>query len=236
MVFLLKSPAVDVAQILGIDLDKGVEEVGQAIVLGQLLVDEQKMLELVLEQGPVGPVSPGFHALGGQGTEADTPTLENDGLDLGLAGLVDGSPLGFRQTLAVPSGDGLVILGQLCGLALEQGIEKGLGEGQIMGSRFPAMLDEGVIGVGLGEGDLIFAGQVELVDAADQGRDVLLLEGEAQGAHEGGLAGALDAIEANDEGLVGGLVAVQLELGEDEGDADGGLVIDELRGHFESIK
>lgn len=103
-----------------------------------------------------------------------------------------------------------------------------------MGSGFPAMLDKSVIGVGLGQGDLITAGQVELVDAADQGRDGLLLEGEAQGADEGGLAGALDAIEANDEGAVGELCAMGLELGEDEGDADGGLVIDELRGHFES--
>lgn len=42
--------------------------------------------------------------------------------------------------------------------------------------------------------------QVEVVNAADQRGDAVLLEGCGEGHDEGGFADALDAVEADDEG------------------------------------
>lgn len=65
VVFLLEAPAVDVAKVLGVDLDEGIEEVGEAVVLGEFLIDEEEVLELVLLEGVVGLGQPGLDALGG---------------------------------------------------------------------------------------------------------------------------------------------------------------------------
>lgn len=94
---------------------------------------------------------------------------------------------------------------------------------------FAAVLDEGIVWVGGGQGELVGVGEVEVVDAHDEGREAFaVLEGLGEGADEGGLADALEAVEADDEGTRarGVALAVGGELGEDEGDADGGLVVD----------
>lgn len=73
-------------------------------------------------------------------------------------------------------------------------------------------------------------GEVEVVDADDEGGEAFaVLEGLGEGADEGGLADTLEAVEADDEGAGsrGVALAVGGELGEDEGDADGGLVVDD---------
>lgn len=65
VVFLLEAPAVDVTKVLGVDLDEGIEEVGEGVVLGEFLIDEEEVLELVLLEGVVGLGQPGLDGLGG---------------------------------------------------------------------------------------------------------------------------------------------------------------------------
>lgn len=48
--------------------------------------------------------------------------------------------------------------------------------GMCMHTRFPPMLHESVIWMGLGEFDLILPRQIKLVDATDQCRDILISE------------------------------------------------------------
>lgn len=50
--------------------------------------------------------------------------------------------------------------------------------------------------------------QIEIVDAADEGRDALAVESFGEGHDEGGFADALEAIEADDEGTRGFRVGV----------------------------
>lgn len=75
---------------------------------------------------------------------------------------------------------------------------------------------------------LVLVRQVQIVDTADQRLEALvLLQCARESFDEGGFPGALDAIEADEEGSggVGGLVVG--EAGEDEGDAVGGFVVDD---------
>ena len=72
------------------------------------------------------------------------------------------------------------------------------------------------------EGDEVGVVEVEVVYAADQGVHALGLEGRGEGPDQRGLAGALDAVEADDKGAV---AMVRLEVLEDEGDAEGCLVV-----------
>lgn len=94
-------------------------------------------------------------------------------------------------------------------------------------TRLPAVLQQGVVGVGLGQGLLLGTAEVEVVYAADERGDVLADESGGEGPDQGGLAGALDAIEADDEGAVRHLDLVSLKVLEDEGDAEGCPVVDE---------
>lgn len=76
--------------------------------------------------------------------------------------------------------------------------------------------------------------QVEIVDAYDESREPLaLFERVCEGADQRGFTHALDAVETDYEGtgMVGGLQLgfVGLDLGEDERDADWGLVVDDSR-------
>lgn len=78
------------------------------------------------------------------------------------------------------------------------------------------------------ETQLVLASQIQVIDAADQRLEILLrLQGLREGRDEGGLAGTLNAVEADEEweGMVGCLV--EGEAGEDEGDAVRGLVVDD---------
>lgn len=84
------------------------------------------------------------------------------------------------------------------------------------------MLHESIVGVLPAQGDQILVVQVKVVDAADQSGSALLLKGVCERRDQGRLAGALDAVEANDERARCG---VGFELLEDEGHADGGLII-----------
>lgn len=81
------------------------------------------------------------------------------------------------------------------------------------------MLEQGIIGVCLGQCNLVVVLEVEVVDAAHEGRDMLALEGFGQGTDEGRLAGALDAVEANDEGAGRGGGLVLAKSLKDEGNA-----------------
>lgn len=98
------------------------------------------------------------------------------------------------------------------------------------------MLNEGIIRVRLCESNLILTSEVELVYATDESRYILTLKSLAQGLDKGRLAGALDAVEADDKGAVGRLVAVEFELREDEGEANGSFVIDKVGSHDEKVR
>lgn len=93
-----------------------------------------QMLQLVLLQRPTGLPPPCFNFLGLDGSKADAPSLKDNGLDLRLAGLVDGNPLRFGQAVSLPRKRGLVVLGNLGGLAPDQRRENGFGQRQIVGS------------------------------------------------------------------------------------------------------
>lgn len=55
-----------------------------------------------------------------------------------------------------------------------------------------------------GEAQLVSVAEVEVVDAEDEGLQVLaLLEDFGEGAYEGGFADALDTVEADNEGAGG---------------------------------
>ena len=92
---------------------------------------------------------------------------------------------------------------------------------------FSPILDQRIVRVGGSQGELVGVPQVEVVDADDEGLEALaVLESLGQGLDEGRLADTLHAVQADDEGLrrVGG--TVELEALEDEGDADGRLIVD----------
>ena len=72
---------------------------------------------------------------------------------------------------------------------------------------------------------LVFVPEVEIVNAADQGfQSFFFAEGSCEGGDESGFPGALDAIEAYEEGF-GCCVGVGGEAGDDEGDTVGGFVV-----------
>lgn len=138
LVFLLLAPGVDVLEILGVDVDESVEEVGDFIVQAQHVVDVEEVLEAVLEEGAVRGDPLGLDLFRLQVSEADAPALEDNGLYGRLAGLVYGFPLGLWEAIALAGEGGLVVERQLDGLAVEQGGEDADGQGHIMcACRFP---------------------------------------------------------------------------------------------------
>lgn len=64
-----------------------------------------------------------------------------------------------------------------------------------------ANLPQRIIGIRPRQGYLVLVRQVKIVDAADQRGDALSLESFGEGLDESGFANALDAVEADDEGL-----------------------------------
>lgn len=65
------------------------------------------------------------------------------------------------------------------------------------------MLHQGIIGVLAGEGDEVIVIEIEVVYTTDQGVYTCVLKSLGESFDQGGLAGALDAVEANDEGAIG---------------------------------
>lgn len=101
-------------------------------------------------------------------------------------------------------------------------------------TRLAAVLHQSIIGMRRGQSKLVGVRKIKIVNADHQRRQPLaLLQGLGEGAHEGGLADALHTVEADDEwprvGLAGVLLPVGVDAREDEGDADGGLVVDDAR-------
>lgn len=127
MVLLLLAPCVDILKILGVDVNEGIKEVRQGIVLAQLVVDEEQVLETVLLEGAARRVPAGLDLCRGEGAEADRPALEDYGLDGRLAGLVDGFPVGLWKSVALAGEGGLVVPGQFCRLVVYQGVEDAFG-------------------------------------------------------------------------------------------------------------
>jgi len=81
------------------------------------------------------------------------------------------------------------------------------------------VLEEGVVWVALGEGCLVGVREVQVVEAQNQGVEAALgAQGGAEGGDQSTLAGALDAIDADEEGSGGG-VGMDLMTREDEGNA-----------------
>jgi len=93
------------------------------------------------------------------------------------------------------------------------------------------MLNKGIVRVGFSEGNLILASEIELIYATDKGGHMLALKSLAQCLDKGRLAGALNTVEADDEGAVGRLFAVEFELRENEGEANLSFVVDEVGSH-----
>lgn len=95
-------------------------------------------------------------------------------------------------------------------------------------TRLTPVLHQGIVGIRLAQGQEVLVIQVEVIDATDESVDALALEGGGQGAHEGSLAGALDAVETDDKGPGGRVLGQVLEY---EGNANGGLIVYELVRH-----
>lgn len=72
----------------------------------------------------------------------------------------------------------------------------------------PTDLPQGIVRILMRQSKLLLVRQIEIVDAADEGRDALAVEGFGEGHDEGGFADALEAIEADDEGTRGFRVGV----------------------------
>lgn len=90
------------------------------------------------------------------------------------------------------------------------------------------MLHQGIRSVVPSERDLVLVCQVQVIDTTDQRLEALsMLQGMREGRHQRGLAGALDAIEADEEGPRGVCGVVEGEAREDEGDAVRRLVVDD---------
>jgi hypothetical protein len=93
------------------------------------------------------------------------------------------------------------------------------------------MLNKGIVRVSFSECNLILPSEIELVYATDKGWHILALKSLAQRLDKGRLAGALNAVEADDKGVVGRLFAVEFELRENEGEANLSFVVDEVGSH-----
>jgi hypothetical protein len=99
-------------------------------------------------------------------TKADGPAFEEDyfyggrgrGGGGGGGGGVDLFPPRLGDAVALAGEGRLVILGDFRGLRLREGREDGEGEGDIVGGGLAAVLEERVVGVGVGEGDLVGVG------------------------------------------------------------------------------
>ncbi len=88
------------------------------------------------------------------------------------------------------------------------------------------MLHQRVLGLAAGQRDLGLVRQVEIIDAADERLETLVApQRVGQRLYERGLARALHAIEADEEGRVGALRAVHAQARQDEGNAVWGLVV-----------
>ncbi|KAH6607703.1 hypothetical protein Trco_004016 [Trichoderma cornu-damae] len=113
VLLLFQAPAVDVLDILRVDVEEGAKHVGHLVVLCELVVYGQEVLEAVLAKGPAGCCVLRRDGLGGDGAEADAPALEDDGLERsGPMMMVDGFPRGGREAIASAGEEGLVVLGE----------------------------------------------------------------------------------------------------------------------------
>lgn len=145
---------------------------------------------------------PLLHGLIRQRAEAHAPALKDHDLDLGVRVVVDAAPLLAGHAVASAGVGGLVVAGDLHGLLGEQRVEHVFAQGDVVRAGFAAVLDERIVRVGGGKGDLFVVRQVEVVDGEDEDGEVSGREGPvvAEEGDEGGLAGALDAVETDDEG------------------------------------
>ena len=99
----------------------------------------------------------------GKGTESDGPAFEEDDFYGGAVGLVDDFPPGLWDAVALAGEGGFVVLWDGGRLVVGKGREDGEGEADVVGRGLAAVLEEGVVRVGLGEGDLVGVGEVEVV-------------------------------------------------------------------------
>lgn len=133
-VFLLLAPAVDVLDVVGVDVDEGVKEVREMVVASEEPVEEKQVLQAVLLQGATRGAPFPLDVTGVQGPESDEPALEDDDLDGRLAGLVDGLPLRLGPAVPPAVEGALVVLGNSRRLALRQRGKDASRESDVVGS------------------------------------------------------------------------------------------------------
>lgn len=185
-------------------MDESIKEIGDHIIASQLVVDKVEILQLVQMQRSAWALPLDLDDLGGDAPKPHAPALQQHDLHLGLALLVHGDPLLAGPAVPKPGEGALVVLRDEGGLAAAQRREDVAQEGDIVGARLAADLDQGIIRVGGSQSELVLMTQVEVIDGDDESLQALaLLEGLGQGADEGSLADALDAVEAYDEGAGG---------------------------------
>ena len=142
--FLLQSPLVDVLRVLGIDVDEGVKLIGDVVVgfeggvdildAGEGVVTEAAVVARWIAACSFGGGFPLLAQGGlGKGTEADGPAFEEDDFYGGLARAVDAFPLGLWNAVALAGEGGFVVLWDGSWLVLEEGLEDGEGEGDVVG-------------------------------------------------------------------------------------------------------
>jgi hypothetical protein len=88
-------------------------------------------------------------------------------------GGIDLFPLGLWDAVALTGKGRIVILWYFSWLVLRQREEDGESEGDNVGRGLAAVLEERVVVVGLGEGDLIGVGEVEVVEGEEDGGEVV---------------------------------------------------------------
>lgn len=108
---LFATPGIHIRQIIGINVDKGVEEGSEGIVAAEVVIDEQEILKGVLTEGQAFALPAGADGVLGEGAKTDAPALEDDGLDGGLAGAVDGEPLALGTAVSA-AGEGSLVEGR----------------------------------------------------------------------------------------------------------------------------
>ena len=182
--FLLQSPLVDELRVLGIDVDEGVELVGNLIVglerrvygldVGEGVVAEAAVVARRVSADGFRRGFP-FLAQGGlpEGTESDGPTFEEDDFYGGPVGLVDDFPVGLWDAVALAREGGFVVLWDGGRLRFGEGREDGESEGDVVGRGLAAVLEESVVWMGLGEGGLVGVGEVEVVEGEDGGGEMV---------------------------------------------------------------
>lgn len=94
--------------------------------------------------------------------EPNAPPLENNHLDL-LVVTVDNLPLRALHPVAPPAEGGFVVLRDRSLLPVSQRSEDLVSEREIVGGWLAAVLEERVVGVRVGESDLVVVGEVDVV-------------------------------------------------------------------------